>query len=299
MLSRQLRIVTFNVLAPCYHRLASVEQHISEQKRNFWHAEANELESDHKELYTERFNNVTELLRNSDLDIACIQEFWFTAEMKRLFEKNLIGKGFHHALYLQRTRGRKDGLAMFINTEKLEIVASKDILFKDVGHRVAQLVHVRMKDTHTELIIVNTHLTFPHNDYDENILRIEQANKITDNLTQYIRELEQEPHVVIAGDLNTVYSEQPESDECMDKVLAHLYKSGFRSGYKMVNNSHDFVSHFSHKNEPVGADYVLVSSELNVSKAVLLPELVDDKKWPDKDVYQVSDHRPVLVDINY
>jgi endonuclease/exonuclease/phosphatase family metal-dependent hydrolase len=67
----------------------------------------------------------------------------------------------------------------------------------------------------------------------------------------------------------------------------------------MVNNSHDFVSHFSHKNEPVGADYVLVSSELNVSKAVLLPELVDDKKWPDKNVYQVSDHRPVLVDINY
>lgn len=72
------------------------------------------------------------------------------------------------------------GLLTAVHKDYFRVVNSRNLLFNDCGDRVAQLLHVELVppysqfDAHQEVLIVNTHLLFPH-DSTLSIVRLQQV----------------------------------------------------------------------------------------------------------------------------
>ena len=177
--SVQLKVLTFNILAPCYSTgKFSKESEISQ-----------------KNIYLGRNNEICDRLIDSNADIICLQEFWSKSEDLRTLYQSRLG-GIYNMRELRRTShwcNREDGLAIFFNKERFILQDAKDILFHDCGDRVAQLLLLAIKpssvDTNVTLpnqqfLCVNTHLLFPHNKASTNI-RIREMSKILDFVESY------------------------------------------------------------------------------------------------------------------
>lgn len=76
------------------------------------------------------------------------------------------------------------GLLTAVHKDYFRVVNYRDLLFNDFGDRVAQLLHVelidpfsqcRNGDLRQEILIVNTHLLFPH-DSSLSLVRLHQVN---------------------------------------------------------------------------------------------------------------------------
>lgn len=76
------------------------------------------------------------------------------------------------------------GLLTAVHRDYFRILNYQDLLFNDFGDRVAQLLHVelvvpfnqsRNNGVRQQILIVNTHLLFPH-DSSLCILRLQQVN---------------------------------------------------------------------------------------------------------------------------
>jgi len=76
------------------------------------------------------------------------------------------------------------GLLIAVRKEHFRVIDHRELLFNDCGDRVAQLLHVelaapyspsRNNDTRQEILIVNTHLLFPH-DSSLSLVRLNQAS---------------------------------------------------------------------------------------------------------------------------
>lgn len=76
----------------------------------------------------------------------------------------------------------------------------EEILFHDRGDRVALLTALRIVDMNAQLVVVNTHLTFPHNDYDR-MIRQEQISNLT---VRYHQQREPRPRATkaVSGELS-------------------------------------------------------------------------------------------------
>ncbi|KAL0490455.1 hypothetical protein AKO1_009551 [Acrasis kona] len=298
------KVVTFNILAPCYFRsLKSITSGV-----NFHDAKTHELESGNPEMYRKRFDLMINMIKTDEkptdhnnlfsADVFCLQEFWFTDEIVHIFENGLMkgNNAYDHSFYMRRPFPKKDGLACFVrSSEKLKVISHKGIDFRDVGERVAQLLHIQIKDGEQNIIIVNTHLTFPHTKFDENILRMQQIKSITNAVDEYIKETKIDPIVMVTGDLNT------STHTKKDLTLEHLEKEGYTSSYKKLHGNHSFISHFNHNNETVGADYIFyrngLHSSTNVSDVYVYPKQITDKEWVGEEkvsTHWMSDHRPLV-----
>jgi Endonuclease/Exonuclease/phosphatase family len=179
-LSLKLKVVTFNILAPCYSTVKA----------------GNELEKYRKYAYLERNNEICNKLLDSKADIICLQEFWIdNDDIKKLYRNRL--EKVYDMRELPRTsywRDREDGLAIFYNKDRFILQDAKDIRFHDCGDRVAQLLLLAVKpdsinDSNQtipfqQFLIVNTHLLFPHNEASTNI-RIREMSKILDYIESY------------------------------------------------------------------------------------------------------------------
>jgi len=199
MNENELRLISFNILAPCYNKitLTTPITTLDTSNNNDQMITNKRFESDSIEKYLKRNNRICDelILRNADL--VCVQEYWTQCgALKELFETRLSNK--YQIKELQRTshwRDRDDGLAVFVNKERLLLLDSKDILFHDCGDRVAQLLLLGIKsrsiDSVNEIdhkykyfICVNTHLLFPHNEYSTKI-RVREMTKILDFVEAY------------------------------------------------------------------------------------------------------------------
>jgi hypothetical protein len=76
------------------------------------------------------------------------------------------------------------GLLTAVHKDNFKVLNYRELLFNDCGDRVAQLLHVelaapfaqcRTNDIRQEILIVNTHLLFPH-DSSLCIVRLHQVN---------------------------------------------------------------------------------------------------------------------------
>lgn len=73
------------------------------------------------------------------------------------------------------------GLLTAVHKDYFRVVNSRDLLFNDCGDRVAQLLHVELVppysqyESHQQVLIVNTHLLFPH-DSTLSIVRLQQVD---------------------------------------------------------------------------------------------------------------------------
>jgi len=241
-----LKIVSFNILAPCYNKLKCEGME-------------SQIESEHREVYMARNKAICEQLLQSDADVICLQEFWFGSEdIRQLYTSMLCGaKGAGYSLKeLRRTshwRMRDDGLAAFVKDDRVVVQDTRAILFHDCGDRVAQMLLLALRPPAgapantpaQQFVCVNTHLLFPHNEYSTKI-RLREIAKILGFIESYrMRELcssvcgrsDVRLPIIIAGDFNgsprgAVYK----------FARAQNYFSAFEEYYKQIESTENKVN---------------------------------------------------------
>ncbi|XVE77366.1 hypothetical protein DITRI_Ditri13aG0056500 [Diplodiscus trichospermus] len=240
---------TFNILAPIYKRLDHQNQGVRE--------------SDFRAFWLARNERIVDWLLYERSSIICLQEFWIAnEELVHMYEERLGAVGYD-TFKLARTNNRGDGLLTAIYKEYFRVLNHRELLFNDFGDRVAQLLHVQAvvpfsqnqnDSVGQEILIVNTHLLFPH-DSSLSIVRLHQVYKILQYLETYQRENKLRPTpVILCGDWN-------------GSKRGHVYKflrsQGFVSSYDIAHaytdsdaDAHKWVSHRNHRGNICGVDFI-------------------------------------------
>ncbi|CBI23107.3 hypothetical protein AAG906_007088 [Vitis piasezkii] len=238
---------TFNILAPIYKRLN--------------HEDTNCRESDCRTYWLSRNRAILDWLIDERSSIICLQEFWVgNEELVNLYEKRLGDAGYIN-FKLARTNNRGDGLLTSVHKDYFRVLNHRALLFNDFGDRVAQLLHVelvapfphcRSSNTHQEILIVNTHLLFPH-DSTLCIIRLQQVYKILQYVESYQKENKLNPMpIILCGDWNGSKS---------GHVYKFLRSQGFVSSYDTAHqytdaDEHKWVSHRNHRGNICGVDFI-------------------------------------------
>ncbi|KAI3756984.1 hypothetical protein L6452_04517 [Arctium lappa] len=238
---------TFNILAPIYKRLI--------------HEGRTCKESDFRAYWLNRNERILDLLLCERSSIICLQEFWVdNEELVEMYDTRLGDAGYIN-FKLPRTNGRGDGLLIAVHKDYFRVIDHRDFLFNDFGDRVAQLLHVelvapftqcRTKNVCREMLIVNTHLLFPH-DSSMCLERLRQVYKILQFVDSYQKENNLNPlPIVLCGDWN-------------GSKRGHVYKflrsQGFVSSYDTAHHytdadAHKWVSHRNHRGNICGVDFI-------------------------------------------
>ncbi|TKY56415.1 calcium-binding protein [Spatholobus suberectus] len=238
---------TFNILAPIYKRLNHEDQSCRE--------------SDCKACWLARNQRILDWLLYERSSIICLQEFWIgNEELVNLYDKRLGDAGYIN-FKLGRTNNRGDGLLIAVQKEYFRVVNYKELHFNDCGDRVAQLLHVELafpfsqcqnSDIRQEILIVNTHLLFPH-DSSLCLIRLHQTYKILQCVESYQKEYQLKPiPIMLCGDWN-------------GSKRGHVYKflrsQGFVSSYDAAHqytdaDAHKWISHRNHRGNICGVDFI-------------------------------------------
>ncbi|KAH7295943.1 hypothetical protein KP509_26G000700 [Ceratopteris richardii] len=248
---------TFNILAPIYKRV---------NKQGI-------RESDFRESWLSRNNKIVELLLLSNSSVICLQEFWLgNRELEHLYVENL--KEANYSTYkLARTNSRGDGLLTAVKNTKLKVLDYKELFFNDCGDRVAQFFCLQAnlpgpvgEAFGMELLLVNTHLIFPHN-FNYCLIRLRQVYKILTFIEQYKREhsLASAP-VILCGDWN---------GSKRGRVYKFICSQGYLSSYDMVHDctgadSHRWISHKNHRGDICEVDFIWFSNSEAHEKPLLV-----------------------------
>lgn len=233
-------------------------------------------------MWERRYVKLIDCIRESEEkcdQIVCMQEYWFDNGTAEDMFQNAFGET-HHFLYAQRPKGKVDGLCTMVPRSKFDVIHKKAV-FLGSGQRMALFVHLRLKETYLktvtdgdsfkgsrDFVIANTHLTFPHSQYDLN-LRAGQIQKLIASMDMY---LEQRSlcgaTCFLVGDFNGIH----------DPVYDHVVANGFTSMYYSVNGDHPGVTHHNHLPKDVSVDFVFhrsrsfVCGPATVAESVLATE---------------------------
>lgn len=238
---------TFNILAPIYKRLN--------------HEDPSCRESDNRTYWLARNHSILDWLLYERSSIICLQELWVgNEELVNLYEKG-FGDAGYVTFKLGRTNNRGDGLLTAVHKDYFKVLNHRELHFNDCGDRVAQLLHVelnppfsqcRNNDIRQEILIVNTHLLFPH-DSSLCLVRLQQVYKILQYVESYQKENKLDPMpVMLCGDWN-------------GSKRGHVYKflrsQGFVSSYDTAHqytdaDAHKWVSHRNHRGNICGVDFI-------------------------------------------
>ncbi|RYR34166.1 hypothetical protein Ahy_A10g048903 isoform A [Arachis hypogaea] len=238
---------TFNILAPIYKRIN--------------HEDPSCRESDYRTYWLARNHSILDWLLSEKSSIICLQEFWVgNEELVNLYE-NRLGDAGYVSFKLGRTNNRGDGLLIAVQKELFNILNYKELHFNDCGDRVAQLLHVELalpcsqwknSDVRQEILIVNTHLLFPH-DSTLSLVRLNQVYKILQYVESYQRDFHLKPMpIMLCGDWN-------------GSKRGHVYKflrsQGFVSSYDTAHHYTDadadkWVSHRNHRGNICAVDFI-------------------------------------------
>jgi mRNA deadenylase 3'-5' endonuclease subunit Ccr4 len=211
----EFSLVTFNMLAPCYKRIA----------RETSGAGRRERESDRSLMWNQRATDTItffekELLPSSS--ILALQEFWLNEEYSSMFEKFFDERGYDFRT-LKRSGSKTDAVAIAVRKDEFEIMGSEDLYLCPVGDRVALLLWLRHKRTGKNIIVANTHLSFPHNAFDR-MNQMRQMRKLTDAIDRYCKNNKVGSSTrIVTGDFNS---------EVRSSVCDHLRSSGYQSTFE-------------------------------------------------------------------
>ncbi|KAK2972805.1 hypothetical protein RJ640_028333 [Escallonia rubra] len=238
---------TFNILAPIYKRLNQEDQSCRE--------------SDNRGYWLNRNQRILDWLLSERSSIICLQEFWVgNEELVNMYKKRLGDAGYV-SFKLARTNNRGDGLLTAVHKDYFRVINHREFLFNGFGDRVAQLLHVELvapfsqslnNNVRQEILIVNTHLIFPH-DSSLCLERLRQVYKILQFVESYQKENKLNPlPIILCGDWN-------------GSKRGHVYKflrsQGFVSSYDTAHqytdaDAHKWVSHRNHRGNICGVDFI-------------------------------------------
>lgn len=295
----EFNIVTFNMLAPCYKRISGETSSTGRRER----------ESDKSIMWNQRAQETVAFLEKELLtasSIIALQEFWLDKEYASIFTNCFRQKGFELRT-LKRSGSKMDAVAIAIKSDVFEIKGSLDVYLCSVGDRVALLLWLCHRETGKNILVANTHLSFPHNVFDR-MNQMRQMRKLTDAIDRFSKDHKVGSSTrIITGDFNS---------EVKSSVCDHLKSSGYHSSFEIsppnqcgdgfsdsnVEDSRDsrtrgpmtegtansksdgraggddvplrrFVSHRTHTNEDLGVDHIFVKPEGQLTSEELALEL--------------------------
>eukprot|EP01083_Nonionella_stella_P119419 356953_1 len=227
--SHSISVLTFNILAPCWKRCddeGSREEHFTD-------------------IWRQRQLECIKLICNESPDIICIQEFWFKQPFIELYRSALSGYEFRAC---QRTGHKPDGVCIMVRKSSLEVVESREILFRGHGDRCAVLTRIRLRDKKdSDFLLANTHLTFPEGTFDH-IRRKKQIQLLTDHISNFISERRLKAiSVIMCGDFNGSPG---------GAVYDIVKSAGYESSYLACNGVEAGVTHRNHNGGEVGVDFI-------------------------------------------
>ncbi|WZN60083.1 Endo/exonuclease/phosphatase domain-containing protein [Chloropicon roscoffensis] len=250
----RLKVLTFNLLAPCYFRSDGV------------------YESTIMNKTLRRHKCIIEVLREQRCDVCCLQEFWFNDYLRDLYQEEL---GHLYSISsLQRTRS-EDGVAILMLKEKFHVVNQQSIYFREhskFGHdRVALVVLAQLANMEgaeegsqatapssrgkcsPPVAFVTSHLTYPHHTLDE-YSRLEQSKVMLGKSKEFVEgSCPPGTPIIIAGDFNGTLE---------DQVSNQMRSSGYLDAFSEAEGperSSRRITHCDHRKEQKGVDYIWVS----------------------------------------
>lgn len=339
-----LRLTTFNLLAPCYKRMhpEALPSGVVGNGLLAGQAKAStrtSRESEFADLWRQRAVETVNFIKRemSSSDVICLQEFWFDPGYEAIFRSALGADYNFHTL--QRTGSKADGVAVLLRRGKFEVRSSHGLSLSSVGDRVALVMHLRIVRPEgdptviggvegtaavgegvtvegEDLLLVNTHLAFPHHMLDR-ANQMSQILAVTNAVEGLVRDAGLPPMTprVVVGDLNVEES---------DAVCRHLSENGFRSAFASLHREQRVVTHRNHRGEEVMVDHVFVKApgfadrrrgstksrsvevpglvphmheDVVVEEAKLLPDDIDGEAWCPR--FSLSDHRPLTVRLQF
>ncbi|CAF1324607.1 unnamed protein product [Rotaria sordida] len=268
-----LSVCTFNILAPCYKRLSSEK----------------DRESCYDSLWQKRHLSIINLLQSLEINLICLQEFWFKNPLFiQLYKSNLSSK---YSFYtLQRTGFLDDGLAILVDTNYLKVIDKYELKLNDIGNRIGLLLNLELNGKN--ILLINLHLTFPHYRFERR-LRLKQMNKFLELIHNYqiSKNLLNQCSIILCGDFNSSYHN--------DNVY-QLVENHFQSSYKFIHGYEPHVTHFTHRNEQLGVDFIFYKSNvLQPIASELIPRGCNHLVWNDQSQWMLSDHRAILTIFKY
>ena len=214
LLPKSFQIITWNLLAPCWKRTSYGR------------------ESDNQNEWEERLMRSIKVILEKDVDIICLQELWFDDLYLKIFTEAISDSFVMYSL--KRVHNKPDGLAILLRKGLFPSPKSFGIDFQDFGSRVGLML------VWDSFSLLNTHLTFPHNNAYDSKLRMSQVR----NIQSVLEEHSVEHHVVI-GDFNgSIY----------DEAVSTLMESA--KLYPMIEHS-NFMTHISHRGDEMACDLIL------------------------------------------
>ena len=251
-----IKITSFNILAPCYYKVSNNDDG------------STIMEAEDKNKYMQRNNIICDTLLATNSDVICLQEFWCASEdIKQLYREKFSSYTLKELPRTSHWRSREDGLAVLVKESKVILQDYRNILFHDCGDRIAQLLLLAIKPVdslgnllpnipHQQLICVNTHLLFPHNEYSTKI-RLREVTKILGFIESY-RQInlctticgrsDVRIPIIIAGDFNG----SPKG-ACHKYIRSQNYKSAVE---QITPSSESWISHRSHLKKNVPVDHI-------------------------------------------
>eukprot|EP00929_Paragymnodinium_shiwhaense_P064133 TRINITY_DN3208_c0_g1_i4.p1 TRINITY_DN3208_c0_g1~~TRINITY_DN3208_c0_g1_i4.p1 ORF type:complete len:288 (-),score=24.26 TRINITY_DN3208_c0_g1_i4:1255-2118(-) len=237
------QVLTWNTLAPPYYRDGT---------------RAGLTEASVPGAAVERHSEIISKLRQLRPAIVCLQEFWFDPALLGVYEQAFTDE--YDMLALRRTgmncNGRsEDGVAILVDRSVFRVLRRHDVLFQDYGipqDRIALLaflepVSPRLADSFNEsetLAVLCTHLTYPHNSYDER----SRQRQIGACLHAVNSETPSGAPVLVCGDFN---------GPTTDAVGAALAADGFSSAWEEVHGKPCAVTHVDHRQRQFACDHAL------------------------------------------
>ena len=209
-------VVSFNLLAPVYKRLSSLNTTTGRRHRE---------DSDFT-LWNDRLTQTIDFFRSeiyNDAAIIALQEYWLDPKYRILFETQFKQHGYE-VYILQRTGEKMDAVAIAIKSDIFEVCGIENVHLCTYGDRVALLLWLKHRSTGFNLLVANTHLSFPHNTIDK-INQVSQMKKLTSVIHEYASEhsISTAP-ALIMGDFNV---------ESYSPVCDHLKSAGYFSCFEI------------------------------------------------------------------
>lgn len=218
-----LRVVTWNLLAPCWHRTPGG------------------CEAADEAAWRTRLHVQFALLEELQADIILLQEWWWASQAYvQLWHEWTLRQGME-IFVTPRTRGKPDGCATVVRSDlcsdKLEFTS---LSFNDLGDRVMQLLEFDIGGL--KWLVVNTHMTFPHPNQHDPVMRRHQGRK----LGEAVAERMQGRHVVVGGDFNGT-----SDDEAVRLAV---------EGPRLTLHSANEATHCDHHGNMINCDFILTAA---------------------------------------
>ena len=174
-ITSSLKLLSWNLLAPPYNRRCGQHETLSQSA---WRSRALEQIS---------------LVAEANADVIGLQEFWVADNNFCGLWRDFADSQGYQMHVVPRVDGKQDGLAMLIRLPGATCTFSA-FTFNDWGSRVLQVAELQVHGQ--QLVLMQTHLTFPHASAHDPPMRRQQARKIA----EYVRQTD--VPLCLFGDLN-------------------------------------------------------------------------------------------------